>query len=159
MLWQCKGFLVFQVCPTVGRLGVRKKLGRDIIKTADPHRPKGCSMSYRVMLSNKNWGKGYFCESSCCSETEWALVYSLRWWLITFASFFFFFSFIYWTIYVSTHEVFCFCSFYFLPQLTWGGSKQAAVWCLAAYKVNPHHRRTVKLPVSKFMFLFCTISE
>ena len=36
---------------------MHKKLGGDTSGTADPNCPKGYSMPYDVMLSNKSWGK------------------------------------------------------------------------------------------------------
>lgn len=40
------------------QLGVQKKIGGDTARTTDPHRSKGCSIPYGVILSHKSWEKG-----------------------------------------------------------------------------------------------------
>lgn len=76
VLVPCKGFLFFQLCPTMGRLGVGKKLRRDTSKTADPNWRKGYTIPYRVRLHKKKWGEAHFWESICYPERKWALAYS-----------------------------------------------------------------------------------
>ena len=42
--------------PKASRLGVGRRLGKDIAGTADLNSPNGYSIPYDVMLSNKTWG-------------------------------------------------------------------------------------------------------
>jgi len=43
--------------PPVSRLGMQKKLGGDTAGTADPNRPKGCSIPYDVSSAHKAGGR------------------------------------------------------------------------------------------------------
>ena len=45
----------FSSAPSINRLEMREKLAGDTARTADPNFPKGYSISYGIMLSNKNW--------------------------------------------------------------------------------------------------------
>lgn len=63
--------------PSAGGLG--KKLEGDTARTAVLNCPKGYSILYKVMLSNKNCGrerKGGFGFQGSCSDTGWTLVCS-----------------------------------------------------------------------------------
>jgi len=44
----------FSSAPSINRLEMREKLAGDTARTADPNFPKGYSISYGIMLSNKN---------------------------------------------------------------------------------------------------------
>lgn len=61
---QPQGFLFFwrfffPLCaPPASRLGVGKNLGGDTARTTDSNRPKGYSIPYKIMLSNKKMGVG-----------------------------------------------------------------------------------------------------
>lgn len=78
IIWQCfdylwevlvpyKDFLFFQLGSTMDRLGVGKKLAWDTTKTADPNRPKGCTVPEcdaqqeevrKYLLLRENMGTG-----------------------------------------------------------------------------------------------------
>jgi len=49
-----QGFLFFLCCLPNNRLGVGNTLGRNTAEISDPNWPKGYSISYNIMLINKN---------------------------------------------------------------------------------------------------------
>lgn len=64
-------FLFYESAPLAHGLRVGRRWGEDIAGTADLNCLKESSVPHNNTLSSKT-GKGEFCQSSCCSETDWA---------------------------------------------------------------------------------------
>lgn len=145
-----QGLFCLLCCPaSVEELGLQKELKGDRNRTDDLGWPKGHSILYDVMQSNKtggaDWGGGpataWGLAGHCLVSGEQLHCTSLSLGTI----YYYYFPFIFCPIklLLSQPTSFTFFFFFFLliffSNPLWG-SEWTAVWCLAAWQLIPHYR-------------------